>query len=94
MPPAGANALPIQLVAQLPRAHERVLQVQLVELAHQRQIGRADRLRQVVDRASADVEQLGLARDGQFVITVDHGFALSNPALVSALSKKSFSSAN
>ena len=33
-------------------------------------------------------------RDGQCVVTVDDGFALSNPALVSARSKKSFSSAS
>jgi hypothetical protein len=30
-----------------------------------------------------------LARDGQCVVSVDHGLALSNPALVSARSKKS-----
>ena len=37
---------------------------------------------------------LGLARDGKLVVSVDHRFALSNPALVSAPSKKSFSSVN
>jgi hypothetical protein len=34
------------------------------------------------------------ADDGEVVVTVDHGFALSNPAMVSPLSKKSFSSAS
>jgi len=38
------------------------------------------------------VQNLGLLRDRQIVLTVDHRFALSNPALVSAPSKKSFSS--
>ncbi len=68
--------------------------MQFVELAHERQIGRADRLRHVIDSPPADVEQAGLTCDGQHVVSVDHGFALSNPALVSALSKKSFSNAN
>ena len=85
------DALPVQLIAQLACTHEGMFQVQVVDPAHQRQIGRADRLGQVVDRPPADVEQAGLACDAEFVVTVDHGFALSNPALVSACSKKSFS---
>lgn len=84
----------MQLAAQHARSHEGVLQVQLVDAAHELQVGRAGGPGQVVDRASAHAQQGGLARDGQGVITVDRGFALSNPALVSALSKKSFSSAN
>ena len=50
------------------------------------------RPRQVVDAAAADVQNLRLLGDRQIVLTVDHRFALSNPALVSAPSKKSFSS--
>ena len=50
-------------------------------------------LRQVVRRPSADLEKLGLATNAQFVATVNHLPALINPALVSALSKKSISSA-
>ena len=42
-------------------------------------------------RAPADAERLGLPGDRQVVLTVDHRLALSNPALVSAPSKKSFS---
>jgi len=38
----------------------------------------------VVHSPSADPKQLGLAADTQFVGTVDHLSALSNPALVSA----------
>ena len=81
-----------QLVAQHARTHEGMLQVQLVDLEHQRQIGRADRPGQVIHRAPAHAQQPGLARDGELMVTVDHRFALSNPALVSAPSKKSFSS--
>ena len=47
MSPADTKALAEQLVAQHPGAHEGVLQMQLVDLAHQHQIGRADRLGQV-----------------------------------------------
>jgi hypothetical protein len=71
-----------------------MLEVQLVDSAHERQIGRTGRLGQVVDRTPADVQQARLTCDAQLVVTVDHGFSLSNPALVSAPSKKSFSSAN
>ena len=92
VPPPGMDAVAVQLVAQHARAHEGVFQVQLVEPAHEGQIGRTHRPGQVVDRAPADVQKLRLARDREFVVTLNHGFALSNPALVSALSKKSFSS--
>src|SRR6478752_5372198 len=68
--------------------------MQLVDTAHERQVGLADGSWQVVHRAPADAQQLSLARDGQSVVSVDHAFALSNPALVSARSKKSFSRAN
>src|SRR5208282_5352289 len=81
-----------QLVAQHSCAHEGMLQVQFVNPAHQRQISRTDGSGQVVHRASADIQQLGLTGDTEVVVSVDHGFALSNPALVSACSKKSFSS--
>jgi len=40
--PSRMDALARQLVAQHPCAHEGMLQVRLVELAHERQIGRAD----------------------------------------------------
>src|SRR5580693_2487973 len=66
--------------------------MQLVETPHDFQVGRRHRTRQVVDAATADAQNLGLLADRQIVLTVDHRFALSNPALVSAPSKKSFSS--
>src|SRR6202022_4756622 len=42
--------------------------------------------------AAADLQNLCLLGDRQIVFTIDHRFALSHPALVSAPSKKSFSS--
>jgi hypothetical protein len=42
--------------------------------------------------ATANIQSRRLLGDGQIVLTVDHRFALSNPALVSAPSKKSVSS--
>src|SRR5438876_4036026 len=46
----------------------------------------------IVDAATADVQSLRLLGDRQIVRTVDHRLALSSPALLSAPSKKSFSS--
>src|SRR5436190_19247834 len=66
--------------------------MQLVEPTHQREVGCRHRSRQIVDTAPADAQNFRLLGDRQFVVTVDHRFALSNPALVSAPSKKSFSS--
>ena len=71
MAPSGLDALAGQLIAQHACAHEGVLQVQLVNSAHENQIGRAGWARQVVHRSSAHAEQLGLVRDGQLVVTVD-----------------------
>ena len=56
--------------------------MQLVERAHQHQISRTHRPRPVIDRPPADVQKVGLTGDAERVVTVDHGFALSNPALV------------
>src|SRR5882672_4126971 len=66
--------------------------MQLVQPPHDREVGVRHRPRQVVDAAPADVQYFRLLGDRQIVLTVDHRFALSNPALVSAPSKKSFSS--
>src|SRR5499427_8008095 len=59
---------------------------------HDRQLRLRHRSWQVVDAATADVEDLRLLADRQIVPAVNHRFALSNPALLSAPSKKSFSS--
>src|SRR5215207_7862345 len=68
--------------------------MQLVDPPHDGEVGVRYRPRQVVDAAAADVQRLGLLGDRQIVLAVDHRFALSKPALVSAPSKKSFSSAS
>src|SRR6267142_5772313 len=65
--------------------------MQLIDPAHELQVGRQHRARQVVHRAARDADDFCLLRDAQLVTTVDHRFAFSNPALLSAPSKKSFS---
>lgn len=45
--------LPIELVAQHERLHERVLKMQLVNVAHKRRIDRADQSGQIVHAAAA-----------------------------------------
>jgi len=57
------------------------LRMQLVNLAHEGKIGRRHR---AWHRAARDADGLGLLRDAQLVITVDHRLAFSNPALLSA----------
>ncbi|MGY4567183.1 hypothetical protein ACVWY5_000252 [Bradyrhizobium sp. USDA 3256] len=87
------KAFSFQKLLQHARARERVIEMKFVDAAHQYQVSRGRRLRQVVDDAAADPQSTGLAGDGQFVTTIDHFLALPNsPALVSAPDKKSFSS--
>ncbi|WP_430640226.1 hypothetical protein [Bradyrhizobium cytisi] len=62
--------------------------MQPVKTPHDREIGDRHRARQVINAAAADLQNLRLPGDRQIVLTVDHRFALSNPALVSAPSKK------
>ena len=76
MTPANRQTVKPQHSAQHTRAHERVFQVQLVNAAHQRQIGLADRSGQVVHRAPAHAKQFGLPFDGQIVLTVNHRLSL------------------
>src|SRR6476659_1265722 len=66
--------------------------MQLVEPPHQREVSSRHRPRQIVDAATADAQNFRLLGDRQIMVTVDYRFALSNPALLSAPSKKSFSS--
>jgi|CXWL01.1.fsa_nt_gi hypothetical protein len=63
--PPAREPLPIELVAQHARAHERVFQVQRVQATHHCQIGRADRFVHIVDAASANPCQRCLAADRQ-----------------------------
>ena len=62
--------------------------MQFVNPSHHLQVGHRHRPRQVVDAATADAQNLRLLCDRQIVLTVDHRFALSKPALLSAPSKK------
>jgi hypothetical protein len=88
MPAADLEPLQSQQASQHPRTGEGIFQVQPVETLHDRKIGIRHRARQVIDAAAADLQNLRLSGDRQIVFTVDHRFALSNPALVSAPSKK------
>src|ERR1700730_4138966 len=66
--------------------------MQLVHPAHHGESGCGNRSGQIIHTATADLQGLVLFADRQFVVTVDHLFALSKPALLSAPPKKSFSS--
>src|SRR6195952_3535592 len=92
MPAADLAPLQSQQAAQHTRTGEGILQVQPIETLHDGEIGFRHRTRQGIDAAPTDPQSLSLLGDRQIVLTVDHRFALSNPALVSAPSKKSFSS--
>ena len=67
------------------------LQMQSIDTLHQIKIAIRDRSRHGIDRGTGHPQCLGLAGNRQWVGPVDHRFALSSPALVSAPSKKSFS---
>ena len=88
MTTADLAPLGSQQASQHPRPGEGELQMQPVETPHDREVGFRHRARQVVDAATADAQNLRLLGDRQIVLTVDHRFALSNPALLSAPSKK------
>ena len=90
----GGRSAPLgsQKAFQHPRPCEAELQMP-VETSHDRKVGFwASDAVQVVNAAAADTQRLGLAGDRQIVFAVNHRFALSRPALLSAPSKKSFSS--
>jgi hypothetical protein len=78
-----------------PAARERIIEMQFVNPAHQRQIVGRDRPGQVIHAAPADPENLRLSAHRQVIVPVDHRFALGkSPALPSAPDKKSRSSVN
>ena len=77
-----------QQASQHSRTGEGKLQVQPIEPPHDREVGGRHWPRQIIDAAAADLQNFRLLGDRQIVLTVDHRFALSNPALVSAPSKK------
>ena len=89
MPATNVDPFLFEEVAQHPAARERELKMQLVHSAHDGQIGCGHRSGQVVDTATADPKYFGLLGDRQIMGAVDHRFALSRPALLSAPDKKS-----
>src|SRR5215475_3077029 len=88
MTPADLAPFGSQQAAQHPQTCERELQMQLIEPPHQRKVCIRHRRRFVVDAAPADAEERRLLRQRKPGVTVDHRFALGNPALPSARSKK------
>src|SRR3954471_5966263 len=94
MPAADVDPLLAEKIPQHPAAREGELEVQFVHPAHEGQIGRGHRPRQVVDAAAADPKYLGLPCNRQIMGAVDHRFALSRPALLSAPDKTSLVNVN
>ena len=75
----------VQQASQHPRTGEGGLQMQPVETSHDCEVGGGHRTGQVIDAAPTDAQDFRLLCDWQIVLTVDHRFALSNPALVLSL---------
>src|SRR5260370_3572744 len=91
MPAADLAPLGSQQASQHSRAGEGELQVQPIETPHDRGIGFRHQPWQVVDAATTDVQSLCLLIYRQIVCTVEHRLELSNPALLGAPSKYTFS---
>src|SRR3954464_12358522 len=89
MPAADVHPLLAEESPQHPAAREGEREVQFVHPAHDGQIGCGHRSGQVIDAATADPKHFGLLGDRQIMGAVDHRFALSRPALLSAPDKKS-----
>jgi hypothetical protein len=87
MPAADLAPLESQRASQHTRTGEGELQVQPIETSHDREVSRGYRTGKIVHNAAAELQNLCLFRDRKIVFTVDHRFALSHPALVSAPSK-------
>ena len=83
-----------QFVAQAPAAVKRVLQVDLIDESHQRQVLRRDQLGLVVRARAGHIEQLATPCLGQFMNNVNLGPALVHRSRPSTLDKKSFSIAS
>ena len=58
---SGHDAFAGEQIAEHPAARERIIEMQFVDPAHQRQIGRRHRPGQVIDAAPADPEHLRLS---------------------------------
>src|SRR5205085_11291981 len=89
MPATDVGPLLVEKIPQHPAAREGELQVQFVHPAHDGEVSRGHRSGPGVDAATTDPERFGLLGDRQIMGAVDHRFALSRPALLSAPDKKS-----
>ena len=78
----------VELIPQHSGPHKRMLQMQLINTAHQIQIISTDGTGLVIHAAATDSDQLCLTFERKCMGTVNHRFALSNPTLVSASSQK------
>ena len=72
-----------------PRAEKRMRKVQLIDAAHESQVGLRDRLGLVVPARSAQAEQFTLAHDRHLTVRIDQRVALDRPNRPSAPTKKS-----
>jgi len=91
MPATDQMSFTSEQIPKHPGSCKGIVNVQLINPIHQRKIGRQYRSWQVIYALSRQLQGTTLLSYRQFVIAVDHLFALSRPALVSAFSKKSFS---
>ena len=67
-----------------------MIQMQLVDTVHQSEIGVGYRSWSRIDTATANPQNFSLLGEEECMSMVNHRFALSNPALVCAPSKKYF----
>jgi len=86
--PADDDAAQPEQVPEHPAPSEGMLQMKLVQLAHQGQGGRQPRLGRLVDRRPGHGYELTLARDGQRVRLTDHRLPLASGSRPSAPVKK------
>jgi hypothetical protein len=91
---AHRGAFLSQQISEHARASKRPPHMQAIDLRHESLITLRNRLEPVIDAASIHPQDFYLFGHREFMGAVNHRFALSTPALVSAVSKKSFSNVN
>ncbi len=90
-----ADTFAAQLTHHLAGAVKRILEEQLVNTTHQRQVPGALALRGVIERRPADRQNFALTAQAQIgVIASDHAFAFPPAHRLSPLAKKSRSTVN
>ena len=92
---ADAKAFAAQLTHHLPGAVKWILEKQLIDAPHQRQVLRFLALRHVIERRPADQKKAALMAQSQIgVIAADHAFTFPPAHRLSPLAKKSRSTVN